>query len=65
MPDKDNDPKTPGNQSITDEVLSRMAQQIAEIHAAVTELRPYLEAYRRGGLIGARTAARRMGKTGG
>ena len=43
--------------------LHRMAHQVDEIHKMFTSMRPLLEAYQRGGMLGARTAAKRMGKT--
>jgi hypothetical protein len=39
-----------------------MAHQVDEMHKVFTGLRPVLEAYRRGGMLGARTAAKRIGK---
>ena len=42
--------------------VHRMAHQVDEMHKVFTGLRPVLEAYRRGGMLGARTAAKRIGK---
>lgn len=38
--------------------LHRMAHQLDEMHQMMREWKPVIEAYRRGGMLGARNAAR-------
>ena len=64
-------PEIPGitdrNQLEAEEIaatLHRMVHQVDEMHAVFTSLRPVLEAFQRGGVLGARTAAKRLGRRG-
>jgi hypothetical protein len=65
MADQGNQGATPETDGINSDILAtvhRMAHQVDEIHKVFAGLRPLIEAYQRGGMLGARTAARRMGK---
>ena len=56
---------TPETQGPDSEILAtvhRMARQVDEMWRVFVAMRPVLEAYQRGGMLGARTAAKRMGK---
>ena len=54
---------TAHDQPFTEEILStlhRMAHQVDEMHATLAAWRPVIDAWQRGGVLGARTAAKRM-----
>lgn len=68
MTEQGTNPAPPETGGIDGDILGtlhRMAHQVDEMHKVFAGLRPLLEGYQRGGVLGARTAARRIGKQGG
>lgn len=62
MPDTGTPPVTGDNSLFTEDILGtlhRMAHQVDEMYKVLAAYAPVLEAYSRGGMLAARTAAKR------